>query len=55
MFHDMRQPYFQTLEKDDFSLKHGVNKICIANASFTKSASTFICCPEFYFFLKNNY
>ena len=29
-----------------------LNEACIANAFFAKSARTFICCPELYFFLK---
>ena len=29
------------------------NEACVANVPFTKSGKTFICCPEFCFFVIN--
>ena len=47
------------LEKDDkvamfmlFFFRTQLNEASIAHVSFVKSARTFICCPEFYFFKK---
>ena len=50
------------LEKDDkvtvgifvlYFFRTRLNEAYIANVSFAKSARTFVCCPEFYFFKKN--
>ena len=57
MLHSIRQP-----EKDDevtigiFMLhffRTRLKEAYIANVSLAKSARTFICCPEFYFFFVN--
>ena len=58
----MKQPYSKILEKDDkvgvgifmlYFFRTWLNEAYIANVSFANPASTFICCPEIYFFCQN--